>query len=143
MSVLRNVHDPPSSKTVKEYQDALNSTRKKARKSSDAGGGRRASDVGRNYAAINDEFTSLSGGEIADEDVRAANDARTAFHLRLSEIVRYKSKDSAMVIMTLPLPSRSSTSASLYMSWLDFLSKDIESFLFVRGNQESVLTFYS
>lgn len=31
----------------------------------------------------------------------------------------------------------------LYMAWLDVLTRDMPPALMVRGNQESVLTFYS
>lgn len=34
-------------------------------------------------------------------------------------------------------------SAPLYMSWIDCLTMDMPPFILVRGNQSSVLTFYS
>ena len=64
-------------------------------------------------------------------------------HLRLAEMVRNYSSESEMVVMTLPLPKRGATSPALYMSWLDVMTKDMPPVLFVRGNQQSVLTFYS
>lgn len=36
-----------------------------------------------------------------------------------------------------------SVSAPLYMAWLEMLSRELPPTLFVRGNQTSVLTFYS
>lgn len=45
--------------------------------------------------------------------------------------------------MTLPMPRKGVVSAPLYMAWLEALSRDLPPFLFVRGNQTSVLTFYS
>ncbi len=78
---------------------------------------------------------------LTEEDLRANQD-RTTFHLRLSEVVREKSSEAAAVFMTLPLPGESTPSA-LYLAWLDVLSRKLPPFLFVRGNQESVLTFYS
>ena len=64
-------------------------------------------------------------------------------HLRLAESVRAYSSESEMVVMTLPLPKRGSTSPALYMSWLDVMTKDMPPVLLIRGNQQSVLTFYS
>jgi solute carrier family 12 sodium/potassium/chloride transporter 2 len=47
------------------------------------------------------------------------------------------------VVMTLPMPRKNIVKAAHYMAWLEALSKDLPPFLFVRGNQQSVLTFYS
>ena len=67
---------------------------------------------------------------------------KTNFYLRIAEIARENSVSSSLVVMTLPLPKRG-VPHSLYMAWLDFTTKNMPPFLFVRGNQESVLTFYS
>ena len=63
--------------------------------------------------------------------------------LRLSEVMRHYSARAALVVVTLPLPRRGVTSAGLYMAWLDCLSRGLPPTLLVRGNQRSVLTFYS
>ena len=44
---------------------------------------------------------------------------------------------------TLPMPRKNVVSAALYMAWLETLTRDMPPFLLVRGNQTSVLTFYS
>ena len=41
------------------------------------------------------------------------------------------------------MPRKGSTTSSLYMSWLDIMTRNMPPFLFVRGNQTSVLTFYT
>lgn len=41
------------------------------------------------------------------------------------------------------MPRKGSVSATLYMAWLEVLTKDMPPYLLVRGNQQSVLTFYS
>lgn len=43
----------------------------------------------------------------------------------------------------MPLARKGAVSSALYMSWLDTLSKDLPPLLLVRGNHQSVLTFYS
>ena len=64
-------------------------------------------------------------------------------HLRLAELLRSYSAESELIVMTLPLPRRGHTNPELYMAWLDFVSRDMPPFLYVRGNQESVVTMYS
>nr|CAD7256779.1 unnamed protein product [Timema shepardi] len=44
---------------------------------------------------------------------------------------------------SLPMPRKGSVSAPLYMAWLEVLTRDLPPFVLVRGNQSSVLTFYS
>ena len=72
-----------------------------------------------------------------------ANKEKTNRHLRLSELLREHSTDSEMVIMTLPMPRRGATPPALYMGWLDIMTRKMPPFLLLRGNQTSVLTFYS
>ena len=44
---------------------------------------------------------------------------------------------------TLPVPRKGTCSSSLYMAWLETLTRDMPPILLLRGNQQSVLTFYS
>ena len=68
---------------------------------------------------------------------------KTLFHLRIAEIARENSFEGAsLVVMTLPLP-KMDVPCPLYLAWLDFITRNMPPFLLVRGNQESVLTFYS
>lgn len=41
------------------------------------------------------------------------------------------------------MPRKGTVSAPLYMAWLELLTAGMPPFLLVRGNQTSVLTFYS
>ena len=63
-------------------------------------------------------------------------------HLRLTEMLRHNSRESELIVMTLPLPKKG-MSPALYTAWLDIMTKDMPPTLFIRGNQQSVLTFYS
>ena len=38
---------------------------------------------------------------------------------------------------------KGAVSSALYMAWLEVLSKELPPILLVRGNHQSVLTFYS
>lgn len=46
-------------------------------------------------------------------------------------------------LRTLPLAHEDLVGNPLYLLWLELLSRDLPPTLFVRGNQTSVLTFYS
>lgn len=68
---------------------------------------------------------------------------KTNRHLRLRELLLEHSQHSNLVVMTLPIPRKGNVSAPLYMAWIEMLTRDMPPFLLVRGNQSSVLTFYS
>ncbi|XP_031563639.1 solute carrier family 12 member 2-like, partial [Actinia tenebrosa] len=70
-------------------------------------------------------------------------DKRILRHIRIGELVRKHSKDARLIVMTLPVPKVEIMSCMMYMSWLEVLSADLPPVLLVRGNQTSVLTFYS
>lgn len=68
---------------------------------------------------------------------------QTYRQLRIRELLLQHSSKATLTVCTLPVPRRGILSASLYLAWLDFVSKDLPPVLFLRGNQQSVLTFYS
>lgn len=79
---------------------------------------------------------------IEDSELLAVKD-KTNRYLRLRENLLKNSMNSDMIVMTLPMPRKNVVSAPLYMAWLESLSRGLPPLLFVRGNQTSVLTFYS
>jgi solute carrier family 12 sodium/potassium/chloride transporter 2 len=79
---------------------------------------------------------------ITQAELLAMHD-KTNRHLRLRELVMENSLEANLVVMTLPMPRKNIVSAALYMAWLETLTRDMPPFLLVRGNQTSVLTFYS
>lgn len=87
-------------------------------------------------------FLVLPLALISEDDLLAVVD-KTNRYLRLREYLHESSTKSDLVVMTLPMPRKNIVSAPLYMAWLESLSRDMPPFLFVRGNQTSVLTFYS
>lgn len=79
---------------------------------------------------------------IPETEIIAMKD-KTNRHLRLRELLLEHSHEANLVVMTLPMPRKNMISAPLYMAWLELLTRDMPPFLLVRGNQTSVLTFYS
>ncbi|XP_038559754.1 solute carrier family 12 member 2-like [Micropterus salmoides] len=69
--------------------------------------------------------------------------AKTNRQIRLNELLKEHSSSAKLIVMSMPLARKGTVSSALYMCWLETLSKDLPPLLLVRGNQQSVLTFYS
>lgn len=80
--------------------------------------------------------------QVSDAELMAVKD-KTHRHLRLRELLLQHSSEADLVVMTLPIPRKSIISAPLYLAWLEILTRDMPPILLIRGNQTSVLTFYS
>ncbi|XP_043402717.1 solute carrier family 12 member 2 isoform X2 [Chelonia mydas] len=63
--------------------------------------------------------------------------------IRLNELLKEHSSTANVIVMSLPVARKGAVSSALYMAWLEVLSKDLPPILLVRGNHQSVLTFYS
>ncbi|XP_045605919.2 bumetanide-sensitive sodium-(potassium)-chloride cotransporter isoform X1 [Procambarus clarkii] len=79
---------------------------------------------------------------ITESELVALKD-KTNRHIRLRELLLEHSRDATFIVMTLPMPAVGTVSAPLYMAWLETLTRQMPPFLLLRGNQSSVLTFYS
>ncbi|CAN8011981.1 unnamed protein product, partial [Ixodes pacificus] len=88
------------------------------------------------------EAKDLTTPFVSDSEVLAVKE-KTYRNLRLHELLREHSTNASLVVMTLPMPRKGTCTAPMYMAWLEMLTKDMPPFLLVRGNQTSVLTFYS
>ncbi|CAG9537340.1 unnamed protein product [Cercopithifilaria johnstoni] len=111
-------------------------------------------DIGRKPTAQTIEiFSKLIKPFICDDDVvlpgmiarseLEAQQNRTNRHLRCSELLHELSSKSDLIVLTLPVPRFGFVSSCLYMAWLDMMTRDLPPTLMIRGNQTSVLTFYS
>ncbi|KAL0965098.1 hypothetical protein UPYG_G00276780 [Umbra pygmaea] len=69
--------------------------------------------------------------------------AKTNRQIRLNELLKEHSGTANLIVMSMPLARKGAVSSALYMSWLETLSKELPPLLLVRGNHQSVLTFYS
>ncbi|KRY37597.1 amino acid permease family protein [Trichinella spiralis] len=91
--------------------------------------------------AEHDELTK--GIFIRDSDF-VAQKSKTYRQLRIKELLQEHSTNAHLVVLTLPVPRKGVLPACLYLAWLDFVSRDVRCpLLFLRGNQQAVLTFYS
>eukprot|EP00794_Sanderia_malayensis_P003336 gene3336-3825_t len=82
----------------------------------------------------------IKGAHLPDDN---SLDKKTLRQIRLGELVREHSYDAKLVVLTLPVPKTAVVTSLMYMSWLEVLSADLPPVLLIRGNQTSVLTFYS
>ncbi|XP_035520502.1 solute carrier family 12 member 3 [Morone saxatilis] len=79
---------------------------------------------------------------ITEQDLER-NKAKSLRQIRLNEVLQDYSREAALIIITMPVGRRGACPSTLYLAWLDFLSRDLRPpVLLVRGNQENVLTFY-
>uniref|UniRef100_H2RWD0 Solute carrier family 12 member 2 n=1 Tax=Takifugu rubripes TaxID=31033 RepID=H2RWD0_TAKRU len=69
--------------------------------------------------------------------------AKTNRQIRLNELLKEHSSTANLIVMSLPLARKGAVSSALYMAWLEVLSRELPPILLVRGNHQSVLTFYS
>ncbi|XP_041651193.1 solute carrier family 12 member 3 [Cheilinus undulatus] len=79
---------------------------------------------------------------ITDQDMER-NKAKSLHQIHLNEVLQDYSREAALIVITMPVGRRGVCPSTLYLAWLDFLSRDFRPpVLMVRGNQENVLTFY-
>ncbi|MGH0118618.1 UNVERIFIED_CONTAM: hypothetical protein FKN15_047598 [Acipenser sinensis] len=63
--------------------------------------------------------------------------------IRLNEIIQENSPEAALILVSLPVANKDFCPSALYMAWLDALSHNLRCpTVLIRGNQQSVLTFY-
>ena len=67
----------------------------------------------------------------------------TKRQVRIGQMVREYSTDASIVIVNIPLPKQIVQGHYQYMCWLETLSHGLPPTILMRGNQESVITFYS
>uniref|UniRef100_A0A1I7ZM91 Solute carrier family 12 member 3 n=1 Tax=Steinernema glaseri TaxID=37863 RepID=A0A1I7ZM91_9BILA len=95
------------------------------------------------YEALLSSLAPAGQPSLINQSLQTSAQPRTMRYLRTRELLLEYSSASNLVIVTLPLAHRELVFSPLYMVWLEMLSKDMPPTLLVRGNQASVLTFYS
>ncbi|KAK0411802.1 hypothetical protein QR680_005854 [Steinernema hermaphroditum] len=81
-------------------------------------------------------------GMITDAEIQAQKD-KTRRQLRTAELLQQHSTEADLVVLTLPVPRKGMVSSTLYLAWLEMMTRNLPPTLMIRGNQSSVLTFYS
>ena len=93
-----------------------------------------------------EEFESIildHPDESATELIKQSNEQKTKRYLRTAELLREHSMTAELVVVTLPLPRKQNLTAVYYMAWLEIMTRKMPPILLIRGNQTSVLTYYS
>ncbi|CAM6031305.1 unnamed protein product, partial [Sphagnum compactum] len=128
--VIPDIVKPPQESSKKAFKDLISKWRIK--------------DIDSNCDLNADESESENSNKliITDSELIALKDKNNR-HVRLRELLSQYSKDSTLIVMTLPMPRKGTCSAALYMAWLETLTHDMPPFVFIRGDQTNVLTFYS
>ncbi|KAK0137314.1 Solute carrier family 12 member 3 [Merluccius polli] len=126
--VLPDINGKPQPEHVRQFENMLDPFREEA-DLKEASGPTAGSDPTRPW--------------IITDQCLERNRAKSLRQVRLNEILKDYSRDAALIVITMPIGRRSVCPSALYLAWLDFLSHDLSPpVLMVRGNQESVLTFY-
>ncbi|XP_019368776.1 PREDICTED: solute carrier family 12 member 3 [Gavialis gangeticus] len=80
--------------------------------------------------------------KVSDEDLQIYK-KKSEQQIRLHEILQENSRNSALIVMSLPVVRKGACPSALYMAWLEILSRDLRPpIAFIRGNQQDALTFY-
>ncbi|KAF4091615.1 hypothetical protein AMELA_G00038900 [Ameiurus melas] len=125
--VLPDINEKPQPEHVKKFEDLLAPYRAHTLQKNEEGVGQRTHDC---------------PWIVSDEEIEK-NTAKSLRQIRLNEVLQDYSRDAALIIVTMPIGRRGACPSALYMAWLETLSRDLRPpVLLVRGNQESVLTFY-
>ncbi|ESO86681.1 hypothetical protein LOTGIDRAFT_166954 [Lottia gigantea] len=90
----------------------------------------------------NDESGYDYPWKIADSDL-VAHKQKTYMQIKLREKLLEHSSKASLIVLTLPVPRKVSCPAGLYMAWLEMLTNNLPPTLLLRGNQQSVLTYFS
>ncbi|KAH3837753.1 solute carrier family 12 member 1-like [Dreissena polymorpha] len=119
LTILTEMNKKPQLKTYRQFETLIGKWRLKA-----------------------GEFQEDYPWKIADADLMEYKQ-KTYTNLRIREKLLEHSMDASLIVMTLPVPRKTACPAGLYLGWLEILTRDLPPTLLLRGNQESVLTYYS
>ncbi|XP_017546628.2 solute carrier family 12 member 3 isoform X1 [Pygocentrus nattereri] len=125
--VLPDINEKPQPEHVKKFEDMLGPYRVHAIQKSRGGDAQTTGDCP--WMVSDEEFEK--------------NLAKSFRQIRLNEVLKDYSRDAALIIITMPVGRKGACPSTLYMAWLETLCRDLRPpVLLVRGNQDSVLTFY-
>eukprot|EP00003_Mantamonas_plastica_P028482 TRINITY_DN647_c0_g1_i9.p1 TRINITY_DN647_c0_g1~~TRINITY_DN647_c0_g1_i9.p1 ORF type:complete len:162 (-),score=58.52 TRINITY_DN647_c0_g1_i9:15-500(-) len=133
---IKDWKDEPSQETIDEFLALNEQSRKPGTKSI-------VHDAKGNVSIAHKDSEGEEEDEVVElTEVQTEILEKSKRYLRLSEIIRKNSIASDLAVITLPVP-KSSDDPYMYMSWLEIMSAELPPTVFVRGNQQNVLTFYS
>uniref|UniRef100_A0A667WQJ1 Solute carrier family 12 member 10, tandem duplicate 1 n=1 Tax=Myripristis murdjan TaxID=586833 RepID=A0A667WQJ1_9TELE len=124
--VMTDSEKAPLTKNVSRFEDTVTPFRLKDEQQDDT---------------LPQELRQRSPGKISDKELEAFR-LKSERKVRLNEIIRRNSQNTALILVSLPVPQSDCPSA-LYMAWLDTLTCGLHCpTVLIRGNQQNVLTFY-
>ncbi|KAL8176475.1 UNVERIFIED_CONTAM: hypothetical protein K2H54_035306 [Gekko kuhli] len=89
-----------------------------------------------------EEMRKEAPWKVSEEDLQVYK-KKTEQHICLHEILQDNSRNAALIVVSLPVVGKGACPSSLYMAWLETISKDLHPpVAFIRGNQQDVLTLY-
>ncbi|XP_038598481.1 solute carrier family 12 member 2 [Tachyglossus aculeatus] len=136
ITVLGDVNTRPRKDNVAAFEATVERVRVHEEEEEEDGGG--GGGGGGPSAAPREERPWL----VTDNELHLYK-TKTFRQIRLNELLHEHSASANLIVMSLPVARKGSVSSSLYMAWLEALSRDLPPVLLVRGNHHSVLTFYS
>ncbi|XP_041092735.1 solute carrier family 12 member 3-like isoform X2 [Polyodon spathula] len=123
------------------HQDTVEESRKDVKRFEDSFASFRLNDGLRDEATVR-ELRKNCAWMISDREMEQLKQ-KSERKVRLNEIIQEYSTEAALILVSLPVANKDSCPSALYMAWLDALSHNLKCpTLLIRGNQQSVLTFY-
>ncbi|CAN0318862.1 unnamed protein product [Lampetra fluviatilis] len=128
IQVLGDINSKPSAESVKLFDEMVEPFRLHEGQKDDAASAER----------LRAQFPwKISDGELETTRIK------TLRQIRLNELLQEHSRSANLIVISLPVARKGSVSSLLYMAWLEALTKNLPPTMLIRGNHQSVLTYYS
>nr|XP_032800807.1 solute carrier family 12 member 1-like isoform X2 [Petromyzon marinus] len=128
IQVLGDINSKPSAESVKLFDEMVEPFRLHEGQKDDA--------------ASAERLRAQFPWKISDAELETMR-IKTLRQIRLNELLQEHSRSANLIVISLPVARKGSVSSLLYMAWLEALTKNLPPTMLIRGNHQSVLTYYS